>query len=279
MEDYVTEALKQGHIRHSTSPAASSFFVAKKGRVSRQDITPRLTGKRRGKSRNAYSATSRHCSSGLGNPLAVNHWFCERVWDAAHHHLQRAVRCQKGNGNARRFSTPTFQPGQKVWLSTKDIRLHLPCKKLNPRYIGPFTILEQSLAQQNNPPPPLLLQDDGPIYAIKEVLDSRHRRGRLEYLVDWEGYGPKECSWVPRDDILDPVLTQTFHLNHPDCPAPRGWGRGRGWPRHWGVRSFGVARGGVGSVTLTPGSRSLSLHTHRSTNHAYLILISPHHQH
>ncbi|KAL0176948.1 hypothetical protein M9458_029278 [Cirrhinus mrigala] len=76
---------------------------------------------------------------------AVDYWFreSERVWDAAHHHLQRAVRRSKSIADQRRIQGPAYAPGQKVWLSTRDICLRLPSRKLSPRFVGPFTILEQ----------------------------------------------------------------------------------------------------------------------------------------
>ncbi|KAI2646367.1 Transposon Tf2-8 polyprotein [Labeo rohita] len=214
------------------------------------------------------------------NVPAVDHWFreSERVWDSAHHHLQRAVCRNKLFADARRRTSPTYQPGDQVWLSTRDLRLRLPCRKLSPRYIGPFKILRQindvtfqlqlppryrihptfhvSLLKpffpsateppgaELEPPPPEVL-DQPSIYSVREILDSRHRGGHLEYLIDWEGYGPEERSWVPRDDVLDPMLLADFHRDHPDRPAPRGR------PRHR-VRASGAAPGGGGSVRHSP---------------------------
>ncbi|KAL0164219.1 hypothetical protein M9458_039972, partial [Cirrhinus mrigala] len=195
---------------------------------------------------------------------AVNSWFQSSVetWDQAHVHLRGAIHHTQLQANRRRRPGHPYEPGQWVWLSTRDLRLRLPSKKLSPRYVGPFKIVKQitpvsfrlelppeyrisptfhvSLLKPAGPPegeedldetapqgPPPILIDGKEVYRVNTILDSRRRRGQIEYLVDWEGFGPEERSWVISRDILDPFLTTDFHSNHPDRPAPRGRGRPR----------------------------------------------------
>ncbi|KAI2661335.1 Transposon Tf2-6 polyprotein [Labeo rohita] len=223
---------------------------------------------------------------------AVDTWLrnSEDTWNQAHVHLQRAVRRNQTQADRRRRPNPAYEPGQWVWLSTRDLRLRQPCRKLSPRYVGPFKIIKQitpvsfrldlpaeyrvsptfhvSLFKPaGNPegvedldetapqgPPPVVIGGEE-VYRVNTLLDSRRRRGQLQYLVDWEDYGPEERSWVAAGDILDPSLITDFHTNHPDRPGPRGRG----------VARRGGALSPPRSLWLPPTAASGSYHRTFST--------------
>ncbi|KAK3506816.1 hypothetical protein QTP70_029068, partial [Hemibagrus guttatus] len=209
---------------------------------------------------------------------AVEEWYrlSQEVWERAHVRLQRGVRRQRIQTDRHRRPHPAYQVGQRVWLSTRNLRLKLPCQKLSPKFIGPFEIIHQvnpvayrlwllasyricptfhvsllkpahssagePVASEDLPPP---LDIEGlSAYQVRSLLDSRWVRSRLQYLVDWEGYGPEKRSWVDAANILDPSLIENFHRDHPTRPAPRPRGR----PRR---RTPGGVPGG-GSVMTRP---------------------------
>ncbi|MBW0519342.1 hypothetical protein O181_059057 [Austropuccinia psidii MF-1] len=119
-----------------------------------------------------------------------------------------------------------FQPGDKVWVASKNIKTTLPNKKLSERCLGPFEVLKKigshayhlKLAPQSNyvhpvfhvsslepvkqstipkkhqlPQPPVLVEEQEES-EMGQVLDTRMQRGKLWYLVEWKGF----CKYPER---------------------------------------------------------------------------------
>lgn len=65
---------------------------------------------------------------------------CRRIWRETRAALLRSAEGNKRIADCHRRAAPTYKPGQKVWLSSKNIPLKTESKKLSPRSSGPFVI-------------------------------------------------------------------------------------------------------------------------------------------
>ena len=158
-------------------------------------------------------------------------------WD-----LERARTClkaaqdrMKAYADARRKDAPILKIGQPVLLSTKNLKFkHTRTRKLLPRFIGPFPIVQEvsSVAFRIRlpktlrvhdvfhvsmlkpykeggtvqPPPLPEIIDGEEEYEVEAVLAHRERklRGRKtarEYLEKWTGYQDIHNTWEPEDNL------------------------------------------------------------------------------
>lgn len=188
-------------------------------------------------------------------PQAQN--FIENMSEALEHakakiheaHVRQATQVNKHRRDI------TFQVGDKVRLST--VNLQLPStmsKKLKSKFLGPFRVekvvspvayklklpsslrihpvFHVSLLQPwhedaefpdhttpTSHPPPVIPEDNQ--YTVEALLDKRKSRGRIEYLVRWEGYGPEDDMWIPAVDIHQSLIDAYEATHHATRPVAR----------------------------------------------------------
>ncbi|KAL0177063.1 hypothetical protein M9458_025957 [Cirrhinus mrigala] len=187
---------------------------------------------------------------------SVNDWLqrSEETWNMAHVHLQRAIRRAQEQADRHRRPHPAYTPGQWVWLSSRDLRLRLPCRKLSPRYVGLFKILRQitpvsyclELPAHYRISPTFHVSLLKPAGAPRgeEIQEEAAEESTPPLVMDGEEAYQVHKILINARDILDPSLTAEFHRTHPERPAPRPRGR----PRRHNPSRFRSRSQGGGSV-------------------------------
>jgi len=67
------------------------------------------------------------------------------------------------------------------------------------------------------PPPPELVEGEEE-YLVEEILDSKMFRGRLCFLIKWEGYGVEHNTWEYAVDVHAHKRLAEFYRKHPAAP-------------------------------------------------------------
>jgi hypothetical protein len=169
--------------------------------------------------------------------------------------LQHAQTQYKTYHDRHAKPAPQFQVGDQVWLNRRNIRTNRPSRKLDVKRMGPFQIEEivgesqlayrlqlppqmrihpvfhVSLLEpykenrlagrtQERPPP---VEVEGELeYEVKEIVDSKVVRGKLQYHVEWVGYGPEERTWEPVEHVGHAAdAIEEYHQRYPNRPSPR----------------------------------------------------------
>ena len=143
--------------------------------------------------------------------------------------LQCTAQRQKEKAGRHRSVTHLLHPGDRIWLPTRNLPLHLPCKKLSPWFLGPFKVLRRV----NEVTHRLQLPSD---YCISPFHGSLLRPVVPGPLAD-AGLHPSASPWT----LGGPAYAVRSLLDKPtlwvSVPVPGGLG---------GVRSKGAVLGSGG---------------------------------
>ena len=162
----------------------------------------------------------------------------------AHSHILTQTNCS-------RTDAPSYTIGDRVWLSTDNLRLPRASRKLSERWLGPYSITklvgtntielhlprsmhihpvvniscvkpyhDRLLGQPVSAPGPSnVTEDRKEEYEVDFIVDSRYKGKHLEYLVHWKGWSETDWTWEPLSNLGNAAdVVCDFHASHPSAP-------------------------------------------------------------
>ncbi|MBW0463514.1 hypothetical protein O181_003229 [Austropuccinia psidii MF-1] len=83
-------------------------------------------------------------------------------------------------------------------------------------------VKQASIPNQNQLPLPPALVDEQEEWEVAQFLDSKLKRGKLWYLVEWKGFSgyPEKTTWEPASNLTNsPDLFKDLHTLYPEKPG------------------------------------------------------------
>lgn len=163
--------------------------------------------------------------------------------------IKRAQEKMKEYYDSKRQEGLTWSVGDWVWLSSKNLSTTRPSAKLDHRWLGPYKIVERighleyklelPSAMNIHPvfhisllkpyvantiegrveekPEPIELEGETE-WEVDDILERRKRRGKIEYLVSWKGYGKEHDSWESEINVQNcKELVDEFNEKYPSA--------------------------------------------------------------
>ncbi|KAK9402338.1 Tf2-1: Tf2-1 [Crotalus adamanteus] len=155
-----------------------------------------------------------------GNKQTPQTWYAQitGLWERVKAALKKAEASAKTQADKKRAGHTPFKVAKVINPVTVQLRLPASLGRIHPVFHCSLLKPAHGRPYPTKVPGPVA----GSQYEVQEVLDSRKRYGKLQYLLRWRGYPLSEATWVGERDINAPKLIQAFHRRYPGKPGHDG---------------------------------------------------------
>jgi len=200
--------------------------------------------------------TSKNINLSTENSLEIENFLktIREIRDKVESALKKTNEMMKRKWDLKRKPEVERSSRDLVWVDATHYNTNQPSKKLSAKQLGPFPIIRKvgkSAYELKIPPTwksihPVVNESSLTSYVtstfeqqsqksdnrvvnpnnqtnvqeVEEILDSRWRGGKLQYLIKWKGQSLEERTWENRDEVVKgaPRSCREFHQKYPDAP-------------------------------------------------------------